>query len=80
MQSLSPFHGLADLNERRQGAFLELDSDPLPDRRPVDPRVKAQDLDHAGVRDRSPQMHSTVVVFPAPFGPMMPKISPRVEP
>jgi len=22
-------------------------------------------------------MHSTVVVFPAPFGPMIPKISPR---
>ena len=25
---------------------------------------------------RSPIMHSTVVVFPAPFGPKMPKISP----
>ena len=25
---------------------------------------------------RSPEMHSTVVVFPAPFGPRMPKISP----
>jgi hypothetical protein len=25
---------------------------------------------------RSPLTHSTVVVFPAPFGPRMPKISP----
>ena len=26
--------------------------------------------------DRSPMAHSAVVVFPAPFGPRMPKISP----
>ena len=26
---------------------------------------------------RSPSTHSIVVVFPAPFGPMRPKISPR---
>jgi ATP-binding cassette, subfamily B, bacterial len=49
------FHGLADVDEQRQRAFLQLDSDPLPDRGPVGLWVQAEHPYRAGVRDPQPR-------------------------
>ena len=55
---------------------LERGADPLLDVEGMLARVDAADLDAARVRLAQPMTHSSVVVLPAPFGPIRPKISP----
>ena len=67
---------LADPQLGRQRARLELHADDLVDPVRVGVRVEAEQPDRAGVRPPQPDSALMAVVFPAPFGPKMPKISP----
>ena len=66
---------LPDLDVVGKGALLELDADALPERAPVAPGIEPQDREAARSAERIPSRHSIVVVFPAPFGPTIPKTS-----
>src|SRR5207249_1785096 len=57
--------------------LLQHDTDTITPRPACMRRIEAQDATSPAVRIRNPSRTSTVVVFPAPFGPRNAKISPR---
>ena len=70
---------LADPHQLRQRAVLELHPHPLVQFLAVPARVETEHADLARSAARSPVMHSTVVVLPAPLRPRIPKISPAPD-
>ena len=68
---------LPDLDPLLELRFLELHADAMLQAVGVAHRIAAPSTEMAPRSgDRSPSTHSIVVVFPAPFGPISPKISP----
>jgi hypothetical protein len=66
----------ADLQLLRQLALLQLDAEHPAQRVALSPWVESEHGDRPPSGSRSPAMHSTDVVLPAPLGPRIPKISP----
>ena len=65
-----------DLDPLLQLRFLELDTDAVLQRVDVARTDRDRARNGASIGRRSPSTHSIVVVFPAPLGPIRPKISP----
>ena len=69
---------LPDLDALLELGLLELYADAVLQLGGVRRGIVAENSDLAGVGRASPSTHSMVVVLPAPFGPMRPKISPSL--